>query len=386
MTQRLGNAECKGRSRLRAAEIRERHHGDRPTAGAGCNDSGRLVRLAYSIDQPPGTNPGKASAARPARIARSPAVPDARVRAVAMSAPQPLSGRRLALRRCRSDRSTSATSRTLVRARSRHNAVARRRRPSASRNSLTRWLIVSGYHDAAPDALPEIVRGQELWRSFGEYGEQVERQLRQRDLVCHPCVSFACADVQQSPRFGRPTRQASAGSSDADMWERSLLDKYGIRCAMRTGRWPQRWQEYRTNTRAVREPMSAKSAVPGLIATFVRRHGALACGDKLAMIGGGVSFERLAQTATPGRCRLLIAPDSPLSQAETGLKLTEAAAHGHPCGASPRTELESALHEEGADVGRRLLDRCRDRRRSAAASVGSSPTVVPVVYHATPRS
>jgi len=123
-----------------------------------------------------------------------------------------------------------------------------------------------------------------------------------------------------------------------------------------------------------------------LIAMSAVATAAWACGDKLAMIGGGVSFERLSQTAHPGRVVLLIAPDSPFSQAETELKLTDSLRRtGHSVRrVASEAELETALHQEGADV---VVVYWTDvgtvNDRLTAASASGAPTVVPVVYHAT---
>ena len=55
-------------------------------------------------------------------------------------------------------------------------------------------------HDhTAPDALHQVVQGQQARRRFGECDEQVERQLRQRDLPAVPGQSHL-ADVELEVR------------------------------------------------------------------------------------------------------------------------------------------------------------------------------------------
>jgi hypothetical protein len=131
--------------------------------------------------------------------------------------------------------------------------------------------------------------------------------------------------------------------------------------------------------------MSAKTLqFLGLIAMSAVATAAWACGDKLAMIGGGVSFERVSQTAHPGRVVLLIAPDSPFSQAETELKLTDSLRRtGHSVRrVASEAELETALHQEGADVVVVYWTDAGSVNDRLAASTSGAPTVVPVVYHA----
>ena len=122
-----------------------------------------------------------------------------------------------------------------------------------------------------------------------------------------------------------------------------------------------------------------------LIAMSAVATAAWACGDKLAMIGGGVSFERLSQTAHPGRVVLLIAPDSPFSQAETELKLTDSLRRtGHSVRrVASEAELETALHQEGADVVVVYWTDAGTVNDRLVAGTSGAPTVVPVVYHAT---
>jgi hypothetical protein len=132
--------------------------------------------------------------------------------------------------------------------------------------------------------------------------------------------------------------------------------------------------------------MSAKSlglAIAIALSTVAAT--AMACGDKLAMIGGGVSFERISQTAHPGRVVLLIAPDSPFSQADTDLKLTESLRRsGHSVRrVASESELEAALDKEAADVVVVYWTDAGTVNSRLGAATTTAPTVVPVVYHPT---
>jgi hypothetical protein len=114
---------------------------------------------------------------------------------------------------------------------------------------------------------------------------------------------------------------------------------------------------------------------------------ALACGDKLAMIGGGVSFERIAQTAHPGSVVMLIEPDSPLSRADSDLKLSESLRRtGHSVRRVASTqELESTLRQQSADVVVVYWTEAGNVTSQLGAATSTAPAVVPVVYHATPE-
>ena len=113
---------------------------------------------------------------------------------------------------------------------------------------------------------------------------------------------------------------------------------------------------------------------------------ALACGDKLAMIGGGVSFERISHATNPGSVVLLIAPGSPFSQADDELKLAESLRKtGHTVRrVSSTAELESALRDSPVDVVVAYWTDANAVAQKLGGSASAAPTVVPVVYQATP--
>jgi hypothetical protein len=108
-----------------------------------------------------------------------------------------------------------------------------------------------------------------------------------------------------------------------------------------------------------------------------------ACGDKLSLVGGGVSFERVSQSGPPARVLVLATPGSPLQAADSDLGLVaELKRSGYDVKVvKDSTELDHAIHEHGADV---VVTHWSD----AAATAGrlgkesSAPAVVPVAYKA----
>jgi hypothetical protein len=107
-----------------------------------------------------------------------------------------------------------------------------------------------------------------------------------------------------------------------------------------------------------------------------------ACGDKLSLVGGGVSFERVNQIA-PGRIVVLAEPGSPLQTADHDLGLVaefKRAGHDVRVVADPN-ELDRALHEQGADV---VVAHWSEAAATAArlGTSATSPTVIPVAYKA----
>lgn len=107
-----------------------------------------------------------------------------------------------------------------------------------------------------------------------------------------------------------------------------------------------------------------------------------ACGDKLSLVGGGVSFERVSQ-ATPGRIVVFAEPGSPLQAAETDLGLVaEFKRAGHDVKVvADANELDRVVREQGADV---VVAHWSEAAATAGrlGTGGTSPTVVPVSYKA----
>lgn len=106
-----------------------------------------------------------------------------------------------------------------------------------------------------------------------------------------------------------------------------------------------------------------------------------ACGDKLSLVGGGVSFERVSQAGPPGRIVLLAEPGSQVQAAEKNLGLVaEFKRAGHDVKVvADSDELDRVVREQGADV---VIAHWSE----AAATAGrlgkgtGSPTVVPMAY------
>ena len=107
-----------------------------------------------------------------------------------------------------------------------------------------------------------------------------------------------------------------------------------------------------------------------------------ACGDKLSLVGGGVSFERVSQAA-PGRIVVLAEPGSPLQAADADLGLVaEFKRAGHDVKVVPdANELDRVVREQGADI---VVTHWSEAAATAArlGTGGTSPTVVSVSYKA----
>lgn len=108
-----------------------------------------------------------------------------------------------------------------------------------------------------------------------------------------------------------------------------------------------------------------------------------ACGDKLSLVGGGVSFERVGQSVPPGRIILLAEPGSAVQAADSDLGLAAEFKHaGHNVTVvTDSNELDRVVREQGADVV------VAHWKEAAATSErlrkdNSSPTVVSVSYKA----
>jgi hypothetical protein len=123
-------------------------------------------------------------------------------------------------------------------------------------------------------------------------------------------------------------------------------------------------------------------AAAGLLAATAA-HACPACGDKLSIVGGGVSFEQVGRNGPPGRIILLAEAGSPLQAADSDLGLVaEFKRAGHDVKVvADSNELDRVVREQGADV-------VVTHWSEAAATAGrlgkdnSSPTVVSVSYKA----
>jgi len=108
---------------------------------------------------------------------------------------------------------------------------------------------------------------------------------------------------------------------------------------------------------------------------------ALACGDKLVVLGGGVPFERVKQSQHPGKLVLYAEPNSRLRVANDQLRLSTTLSRlGHTVVVvQSREELDRALKEGNADLV--LMDWTDAvQMQSELASAPSTPSVLSVLY------
>ncbi len=129
--------------------------------------------------------------------------------------------------------------------------------------------------------------------------------------------------------------------------------------------------------------MPRKLAFCVAMATLPLASAVFACGDKLSVIGGGVSFDRLSQHR--GNVVMLVEPNSSLRAANEALKLRQALEYA---GNKVRTvdtaaELQSVLEQDPVDV---VLVSWGDSGKLQAqlAERPDAPTVLPVAYKADP--
>jgi hypothetical protein len=106
-----------------------------------------------------------------------------------------------------------------------------------------------------------------------------------------------------------------------------------------------------------------------------------ACGDKLSVIGGGVSFERLGGLDAPGTVIMLLEPNSTLRAANDNLKLRQVL---EDAGYSVRTVEHPGALTNSSDKGRVdvVLVSWGDAAsvEAAFANRDAAPTVLPVAY------
>ena len=134
------------------------------------------------------------------------------------------------------------------------------------------------------------------------------------------------------------------------------------------------------NFRGVMHPKVLILAAAGLFAATAAQ-ACPACGDRLSLVGGGVSFERVSQAGPPGRIVVLAEPGSVVQTADSDLGLVaEFKRAGHDVKVvSDAGELDRVVRDQGADV---VIAHWSE----AAATAGrlgkgtGTPTVVPVSY------
>jgi len=125
-------------------------------------------------------------------------------------------------------------------------------------------------------------------------------------------------------------------------------------------------------------PLTFTGAALGLLSLSA----ALACGDKLVALGGGVPFERMHVAQHPGRVILYLNPGSRLQTANADMRLARTltlAGHKVSTVATP-AELDRARQETGADL---VLMGWADALQLNARLTDALPTL-PVIYGANP--
>jgi hypothetical protein len=134
-------------------------------------------------------------------------------------------------------------------------------------------------------------------------------------------------------------------------------------------------------------PKTRLAVLAALALAAVQSNPAFACGDKLAMMGGGVGFERLNRSAHRGNLVLWIAPDSRLRAAERELDLKGVLERaGHRVRVVENVDdLRAALQAGGTDIV--LMDGSATGAQQPPTSLASlangSPAMVSVLYQPT---
>jgi hypothetical protein len=127
-------------------------------------------------------------------------------------------------------------------------------------------------------------------------------------------------------------------------------------------------------------PLGVIVSVAGLIAAAPL----LACGDKLAALGGGVRIERIPRSDHPGSVVVVASPAlaSARAGAEGLVASLRKAGHDARLVSSPG-ELEAAAPAGVPDIVLADVATARMLRESAGGRLGSS-TIVPLLYRPTP--
>jgi hypothetical protein len=119
----------------------------------------------------------------------------------------------------------------------------------------------------------------------------------------------------------------------------------------------------------------------GAAVSFLGQPAANACGDKLSMMGGGVSFEMLNPSLHQGRVVVFITPESPLHVASAGLKKTLERAGHKVRSVDSAASLKSALQSGDVDI---VLTNLGDDAAAVPVQTGArAPAMLSVVYKPT---
>lgn len=119
----------------------------------------------------------------------------------------------------------------------------------------------------------------------------------------------------------------------------------------------------------------------GLAATLAAQSPASACGDKLSMMGGGVSFEMLSPSLHPARIVVFLTSDSPLFASRSALrKKLERAGHTVTVVDSPDA-LHESLRTAAVDV---MLTNLGDERSATPVNASArAPALLSIFYKPT---
>jgi hypothetical protein len=120
----------------------------------------------------------------------------------------------------------------------------------------------------------------------------------------------------------------------------------------------------------------------GAAVSFLGQPTANACGDKLSMMGGGVSFETLNPSLHQGRVVLFITPESSLhvSSAGQGLKKTLERAGHQVRSVDSAASMQSALRSGDIDI---VLTNLGDNAAVPVPTSARAPAMLSVVYKPT---
>jgi hypothetical protein len=139
-----------------------------------------------------------------------------------------------------------------------------------------------------------------------------------------------------------------------------------------------------TQSRTLAMNMQHWSVLAGFAITLAAPMPAVACGDKLSMMGGGVSFEMLNPSLHPARVVVFVTPDSPLFATRSALqKKLERAGHMVTVVDSPDA-LQKSLRTAPADI---VLTNLTDERSATPVNAGArAPVLLSLVYKPTAAS
>ena len=114
---------------------------------------------------------------------------------------------------------------------------------------------------------------------------------------------------------------------------------------------------------------------------------ALACGDKLVALGGGVGFERVMVSRHPGRIIMLLEPATGLTAANDRFNLSASLSlAGHEVTVLHSAE-ELRTHRDGPVPDLILVDASRARQlQFQPVASGVAPLIMPVLYASSPGS